>query len=60
MVESPLVFVKPREPKPEWLKVRAPGSENYHRLKGLMRSLGLHTVLRILQREAWRTDTSGR
>jgi lipoic acid synthetase len=33
-----------RQPKPEWLKVRAPGSENYHRLKGLMRSLGLHTV----------------
>jgi lipoic acid synthetase len=35
---------QPRQPKPEWLKVRAPGSENYHRLKGLMRSLGLHTV----------------
>jgi lipoyl synthase len=34
----------PRTPKPEWLKVRAPGSENYHRLKGLMRTLGLHTV----------------
>jgi lipoic acid synthetase len=34
----------PRVPKPEWLKVRAPGSENYHRLKGLMRDLGLHTV----------------
>ena len=26
-----------REPKPEWLKVRAPGSPNYRRLKGLMR-----------------------
>ena len=34
----------PRIPKPEWLKVPAPGSENYHRLKGLMRTLGLHTV----------------
>ncbi len=34
----------PRVPKPEWLKVRAPGSENYHRLKALMRTLGLHTV----------------
>jgi lipoic acid synthetase len=34
----------PRQPKPEWLKVRAPGSENYHKLKGLMRGLGLHTV----------------
>ena len=34
----------PRQPKPEWLKVRAPGSEGYIRLKGLMRDLGLHTV----------------
>jgi lipoic acid synthetase len=34
----------PRGGKPEWLKVRAPGSPNYHRLKGLMRGLGLHTV----------------
>src|SRR3954451_12329089 len=34
----------PRQAKPEWLKVRAPGSENYVRLKGLMRDLGLHTV----------------
>ena len=43
-VEVPLQFVKPREPKPEWLKVRAPGSENYLRLKGIMRELRLHTV----------------
>jgi lipoic acid synthetase len=34
----------PRQPKPDWLKVRAPGSPGYHRLKGLMRDLGLHTV----------------
>jgi lipoyl synthase len=34
----------PRAPKPDWLKVRAPGSENYHRLKGIMRGLGLNTV----------------
>src|SRR5688500_4006421 len=34
----------PRGGKPEWLKVRAHGSENYLRLKGLMRTLGLHTV----------------
>src|SRR5689334_499440 len=33
-----------REPKPEWLKVRAPGSPNYLRLKHLMRDLKLHTV----------------
>jgi lipoic acid synthetase len=53
MTTSPLTFIRgrkkradelPRQPKPEWLKVRAPGSENYLRLKGLMRSLGLHTV----------------
>lgn len=33
-----------REPKPDWLKVRAPGSANYLRLRGLMRELDLHTV----------------
>jgi lipoic acid synthetase len=30
--------------KPEWLKARAPMGENYHDLKRLARSLGLHTV----------------
>lgn len=44
MVEAPLQFVKPREPKPDWLKVRAPGSENYLRLKGIMKGLRLNTV----------------
>jgi len=44
MVEAPLQFIKPREPKPEWLKVRAPGSENYLRLRGIMRELKLNTV----------------
>jgi lipoyl synthase len=55
MVEAPLHFVRlptvaqsakvgPREPKPDWLKVRAPGSENYLRLKGIMRDLKLNTV----------------
>src|SRR5262245_40253505 len=33
-----------RAPKPEWLKVRAPGSPEYLRLKGLMRDLKLNTV----------------
>ncbi|MEW5915635.1 MAG: lipoyl synthase [Gemmatimonadota bacterium] len=32
------------ERKPDWLKVRAPGGENYARLKQLMRELNLHTV----------------
>jgi lipoyl synthase len=41
---APLEFIRPREPKPEWLKVRAPGSENYLRLKGVMRELRLNTV----------------
>jgi len=40
----PLTPETPRIPKPDWLKVRAPGSENYLRLKQLMRGLGLHTV----------------
>src|SRR5438067_4504506 len=35
---------KPREGKPDWLKVRAPGSPSYLRLKTLMRELDLHTV----------------
>lgn len=35
---------KPAEPKPEWLKARAPLGENYHNLKQLTRSLKLHTV----------------
>ena len=32
------------ERKPAWLKVRAPGGENYVRLRHLMRDLQLHTV----------------
>src|SRR5437667_1872592 len=40
----PVELIRPREPKPAWLKVRAPGSENYLRLKSVMRELRLHTV----------------
>lgn len=40
----PLTPAQPRTPKPDWLKVRAPGSPSYLRLKGLMRDLNLHTV----------------
>jgi lipoic acid synthetase len=43
-VDVPVQFFRPRQPKPEWLKVRAPGSENYLRLRGLMQELKLHTV----------------
>jgi lipoic acid synthetase len=35
---------KVREPKPPWLKVRAPGGENYTRLKQTLRKLDLYTV----------------
>jgi lipoyl synthase len=53
MSVAPLQFIRGRrvkdailhrEPKPDWLKVRAPGSPNYLRLRGLMRELDLHTV----------------
>ncbi len=53
MSVSPVQFIRgrrvkdamlTREAKPAWLKVRAPGSPNYLRLRGLMRDLGLHTV----------------
>ncbi len=30
--------------RPEWLKVRLPGSDNYHELKRIMRGHDLHTV----------------
>jgi len=40
----PVRLVSPRARKPEWLKVRAPGSPNYVRLKDVMRTEGLHTV----------------
>lgn len=30
--------------RPDWLKVRLPSGKNYYELKGMMRSLGLHTV----------------
>src|SRR6185312_14324580 len=31
-------------PRPEWLRVRVPGGENFQRLKQLARQLDLHTV----------------
>jgi lipoic acid synthetase len=40
----PLTPREDRPPKPAWLKVRAPGSPEYLRLKSLMRDLNLHTV----------------
>src|SRR5438477_7037969 len=52
----------PRLPKPDWLKVRAPGSPSYLRLKGLMRDLKLHTVCEEAQcpniGECWNHGTA--
>jgi lipoic acid synthetase len=51
-----------RQPKPDWLKVRAPGSPSYLRLKGLMRDLNLHTVCEEAQcpniGECWNHGTA--
>ena len=53
---------EPRQPKPDWLKVRAPGSPSYLRLKGLMRQLDLHTVCEEAQcpniGECWNHGTA--
>jgi lipoic acid synthetase len=49
-------------PKPEWLRARAPVGENYHELKRLARSLGLHTVCESAQcpniGECWHHKTA--
>jgi lipoyl synthase len=39
----------PRPPKPSWLRAKAPVGENFHELKKLARSLGLHTVCESAQ-----------
>jgi lipoic acid synthetase len=43
-MDSPLIFVRRPPKKPEWLKVRAPGSPTYIRLKRLMGDLRLNSV----------------
>jgi lipoic acid synthetase len=49
-------------PKPEWLKVRAPGGERYHDLKRTLRELDLHTVCEEARcpnvGECWRQGTA--
>ena len=37
------------QPKPPWLKAKAPVGENFHNLKTLARGLGLHTVCESAQ-----------
>lgn len=38
-----------RQPKPSWLRAKAPAGENFHNLKKLARGLGLHTVCESAQ-----------
>ena len=49
-------------PKPSWLKAKAPVGENFHNLKKLARSLGLHTVCESAQcpniGECWQHKTA--
>jgi lipoic acid synthetase len=51
-----------RQPKPEWLKARAPVGANFHNLKRLARGLGLHTVCESAQcpniGECWNHGTA--
>ena len=58
----PLTLDQPRLPKPDWLKVRAPGSPSYLRLKSIMRDLNLHTVCEEAQcpniGECWNNGTA--
>jgi lipoic acid synthetase len=52
----------PRPPKPQWLRAKAPGGENFHNLKKLARGLGLHTVCESAQcpniGECWNHKTA--
>jgi len=63
-VELVQIDLAPRrpQPKPPWLKARAPVGENYHELKKLARTLGLHTVCESAQcpniGECWNHGTA--
>jgi lipoic acid synthetase len=64
MAELVQIDVAPRrpQPKPSWLKARAPMGDNYHDLKKLARTLGLHTVCESAQcpniGECWNHGTA--
>src|ERR1019366_655269 len=51
-----------RQPKPSWLRAKAPVGENFHNLKKLARGLGLHTVCESAQcpniGECWNHKTA--
>ena len=63
---SPLVQIElgpvMPQPKPSWLKARAPVGENFHQLKKLARGLGLNTVCESAQcpniGECWNRRTA--
>ena len=38
-----------RQPKPDWLRAKAPVGDNFHNLKRLARGMGLHTVCESAQ-----------
>jgi lipoic acid synthetase len=48
LVQISLALPRP-QPKPQWLRARAPVGDNYHNLKTLARGLGLHTVCESAQ-----------
>ena len=51
-----------RQPKPEWLRAKAPTGENFHNLKKLARGFALHTVCESAQcpniGECWNHGTA--
>jgi lipoic acid synthetase len=51
-----------KQPKPSWLRAKAPVGENFHQLKKLARGLGLHTVCESAQcpniGECWNHGTA--
>src|SRR3954465_9759631 len=51
-----------RQPKPSWLRAKAPAGENFYQLKKLARGLGLHTVCESAQcpniGECWNHKTA--
>ncbi len=53
---------KPREARPDWLKVRIPSGENYTRLKNIMHEHDLHTVCEEARcpnvAECWNSGTA--
>jgi lipoic acid synthetase len=61
-VPTLLSIVTRFEPKPDWLRVRAPGGETHQKLKTTLRTLDLHTVCEEARcpnvGECWREGTA--